>query len=318
MYLDICVAKMTCLHFTEYDAFAEAIREASMTMRLCSLELSQWTLQYVDTGNIRLQHGFEGGGSIAEGATFTEGWTFYHQIHPVHANGQIATKNAVFAAPPGGEFCLACKPLHDWVTVFVPTSLLFSTPIELEFAAKAKPMLLKPPAPVVGRFASLVRRFLVATEKRPQLVATHAALEGFEDELIEATKELFIHTPLAANRNFERWYRYAKSTIDKATLFPEVTVSVAELARQNQVPERTLRTAFQKCFGVSPIEYLRIYRLHLARHLLAASHPEATTVTKVAFGLGFWDMGRFASNYRRLFGELPSTTLRRSPSIHGT
>jgi AraC family ethanolamine operon transcriptional activator len=44
--------------------------------------------------------------------------------------------------------------------------------------------------------------------------------------------------------------------------------------------------------------------------LLHASDPEETTVTQVAFGLGFWDLGRFAGAYRRLFGERPSETLR--------
>jgi AraC family ethanolamine operon transcriptional activator len=33
-------------------------------------------------------------------------------------------------------------------------------------------------------------------------------------------------------------------------------------------------------------------------------------VTDIAMRLGFWEMGRFASDYRDMFGELPSVTLR--------
>ena len=129
---------MTRLNFTEFEAFAEAVQEASMTMRMRSLEEPKWSLQYATVGSLRVQQGYEGGGSIAEGATVSDGWTFYHQSRPVHANGQVATEDEVFAAPPGGEFCLACQPRHDWLTVFVPTSLLFPSPQELEFASSAR------------------------------------------------------------------------------------------------------------------------------------------------------------------------------------
>ena len=95
---------------------------------------------------------------------------------------------------------------------------------------------------------------------------------------------------------------------------PDQFLSLEDLARKNGVPERSLRTAFQKCYGLAPLEYLRIIRLHQARQLLRASCPDETTVTQIAHGLGFWDLGRFAGTYRQLFGELPSETLRKTPS----
>jgi hypothetical protein len=116
---------MSQLFFTDYDAYTAALQEASVTMRLSSLEELKWTLRYATAGSLRVQQGYEGGGSIAEVATFSEGWTFYRQARPGHANGQVVTQHEVFAAPPGGEFCLACKPRHHWLTVFIPTSLLF-------------------------------------------------------------------------------------------------------------------------------------------------------------------------------------------------
>lgn len=59
------------------------------------------------------------------------------------------------------------------------------------------------------------------------------------------------------------------------------------------------------------LQYLRIQRLYEARRLLRASCQNRTTVTQIAFGLGFWDLGRFAGRYHTLFGEHPSETLRK-------
>jgi AraC family ethanolamine operon transcriptional activator len=302
---------MPLVNFTEFEAFAEAIQDASVTMRLRSLEEPKWSLQYATVGSLHVQQGYEGSGSIGEGATGSDGWTFYQQLRLVHANGQIATKDEVFVTPPGSEFCLACQSGHDWLTVFVPTSLLFTSPQGLEFASTARAQLLKPPPPVTQRFSSLVRHFLSTAEYRPQLLDSPVALDCFQNELLAATRDLFTRCQHLPNRNFFRWYGQTKSTVKLAMGDLDQSLSISDLARQGGVPERTLRTAFERCYGLSPMEYLRIHRLHQPRQLLLVSCPDETTVTQIGFGLGFWDLGRFAGAYRQMFGELPSETLRK-------
>jgi hypothetical protein len=51
--------------------------------------------------------------------------------------------------------------------------------------------------------------------------------------------------------------------------------------------------------------------MHLARRALRASSPGVTTVTEIATQYGFWQLGRFAGEYKTLFGEAPSVTLHR-------
>jgi AraC-like DNA-binding protein len=301
---------MTRLTFTDYDAFAEAVRDVSVTFRPSAMEVPRWTLQYETVGPISVQQGFEGGGTIAEGATRSDGWTFFQQSHPGHANGQVLSPLEVLAAPPGNEFCLTCKPSHEWISVFIPDSLLFPTTPALAFAPRARPQLLKPPPQVIRRFTSLVHRFLSTTESRPQVLDCPAAVESYGDQLVSAARELFARSGHSESRHFLRWHRLTKSTSALAMSRPDQSLSISELARQVGVPERTLRTAFQKSFGLSPQEYLRIQRLYQARRLLRASCQDQTSVTQVAFALGFWDVGRFAGAYRTLFGERPSETLR--------
>jgi AraC-like DNA-binding protein len=53
--------------------------------------------------------------------------------------------------------------------------------------------------------------------------------------------------------------------------------------------------------------------MHLARRALIRADPATATVTGVATEYGFWELGRFSVQYRALFGESPSASLRHPP-----
>jgi AraC family transcriptional regulator, ethanolamine operon transcriptional activator len=309
--LPVSLPPMTRLTFTEYDAYAETVRNVSVSMRMCSRQVSKWTLQYATVGSLVVQHGFEGGGSIAEGVNGSDAWSFYFQSRPGCANGQVLNGDEVFAVPPGDEFCLACNPSHEWLSVHIPASLLFPPTPEFEFASRARAQLLKPPPHVTRRFTLLVQRVLATTESQPELLYCPIAVDSCRDELLSAARELFASCQQVEGRHFDRWRNLTKSTLERAMNCPDRSLSIAELALQTGVPERTFRTAFYRNYGLSPHEYLRIQRLYEARRLLRASRQDRTTVTQIAFGLGFWDLGRFAGRYHTLFGEHPSETLRK-------
>jgi AraC family ethanolamine operon transcriptional activator len=85
--------------------------------------------------------------------------------------------------------------------------------------------------------------------------------------------------------------------------------SLAELCSIAGTSERTLEYAFREQLGVSPVRYLRLRRLNAVRRELRAAEPGTARVTDVAMRWGFWQLGRFAVEYRALFGERPSQTL---------
>jgi len=94
---------------------------------------------------------------------------------------------------------------------------------------------------------------------------------------------------------------------------PDDPLHIPEICAAIGVAERTLRLHCMEYLGMSPRRYLWLRRMNLARRALALADPAKTTVTEIATAQGFWELGRFALTYRRLFGESPSATLR-SPS----
>ena len=89
------------------------------------------------------------------------------------------------------------------------------------------------------------------------------------------------------------------------------TVHMSEICEATGVSERTLRVYCREHLGLSPIRYIWLRRMQLARDTLLRAERKTVTVTEVATEYGFWELGRFSVNYRAIFGESPSATLLR-------
>jgi len=83
-------------------------------------------------------------------------------------------------------------------------------------------------------------------------------------------------------------------------------ITLADLVRASAVAGRTLLQHFRDFYGVSPMRYLRNHRLQRVRDELVAA--TAGPVSEIASRWGFAHLGRFAIEYRRRFGECPSST----------
>lgn len=87
-------------------------------------------------------------------------------------------------------------------------------------------------------------------------------------------------------------------------------ISVRDLCRAAFCSERTLRYAFNEYFGISPKAFVKMIRLNRVRRDLRRYSPQEKNITDIANMWGFWHMGQFARDYKKLFGELPSETER--------
>jgi len=88
-------------------------------------------------------------------------------------------------------------------------------------------------------------------------------------------------------------------------------ITLADLVTASDTSVSTLLRTFRVHRGITPMRYVKQMRLECAQRRLLATNPGTTTVTTVAMDHGFFQLGRFSADYRRVFGELPSETLRR-------
>jgi transcriptional regulator GlxA family with amidase domain len=90
---------------------------------------------------------------------------------------------------------------------------------------------------------------------------------------------------------------------------------ISAICRALAVSKRTLRKAFHEAHGLPPCRRLRMLRLSGARRALLAADCRRVTVTQIATGFGFLELGRFSVEYRKVFGESPSQTLHHRSQI---
>lgn len=85
-------------------------------------------------------------------------------------------------------------------------------------------------------------------------------------------------------------------------------IRMRDVSRLAGMSDRGLRNAFRRERGLSPKQYQIRERLIEVRRALCGAGA-GQTITDIATQSGFFELGRFARLYRRVYGETPSQTL---------
>ena len=230
--------------------------------------------------------------------------------------GERLREGDVIVAGPGAEFCSTGRGRAS-------RSLL--VPIR-EFEAEMTALLGRECPPLDGRryWFSLGRtdaRKLEQVLKHPWELRPGWETGRFDSRLILPYEEDLLRractivarawnpVPELPTRRADRYALFAQA----AQLMREPSAQLLRLSsicRTLEVSEETLRRAFQEFVGLSPMRYAKLHRMHVCRRQLTAADPEINNVKSVARRCGITHLGRFAVEYRRMFGEHPSKTLR--------
>ena len=86
--------------------------------------------------------------------------------------------------------------------------------------------------------------------------------------------------------------------------------SLSKLSKATNVSERTLQYSFKEKFGISPTRFVKNIKLNIVYKALKKRPSNDVAINDIANQYGFWHMGQFAKDYKNLFGELPSETIK--------
>ena len=225
---------------------------------------------------------------------------------PLHERGLPAT------LPGGAEAVLEAGQEHIMVLIrqtLLRQHLSSERVAALERAAYSR--LLPTSAETLAGLGTWLMGLLTRTHVAPEMLRHPAAVATLETELaIGISGALSLREggrrapPSLRRRGFDRAIEHIRRA-DLANLETDALHAAAA------VSPRTLEYAFREELGLSPAAFVRRLRLHALRRALLASALGESTVTELAFHLGFTQLGRLAGAYRNRFGESPSATLAR-------
>ena len=227
--------------------------------------------------------------------------TFAIPAHPELAmlwRGKPVTANDLLIFPTGGELHAFSWPGFDVFTLSIAESLLEKN-IEMRGFQGLEVL------PCNPRSMNNLRQLFHKT------VQSLEHIEGTKSILLHQLAEIITEArpcPSARTPHSRR-----VQSILQAEQFimanPEEPATVKALCAATGVSKRTLEYAFSNHLGISPKNYINAMRLNGVHKQLRGAQPGQIRVADAANNWGFWHMGQFAADYRKLFGENPSATL---------
>jgi AraC family ethanolamine operon transcriptional activator len=165
----------------------------------------------------------------------------------------------------------------------------------------------------VDEFRGFLLTALESVSRTPAMLQYPAMQKGLEHALLSSVVKAVGHTddarttasPTARHAIVSRAQDYMREHVEEP-------LTVEDLCRVLGVSRRTLQYSFQEVLQLNPVSYLRAMRLNGVRRMLKTADPQRHSVQDIAARWGFWHLSHFANDYRRMFGELPSETLRGS------
>jgi AraC-like DNA-binding protein len=302
------------LRFHEADEASAAISGIDLRISIQSPACRQWVVTEIDLGAAVLTAGQMGAAMTAQAGCDPDRVSVSLMTWHADActmNGANRSGRLAFL-PQGGHFICAMRRPVDWIKLTLAPQDLereYIAATGRPFEAPAGVTLIQPGFARLGTLQASLQSAVTLAENRPHLLERAESRAELGKALLGAlvrslsssvAKETVPHGLLA-----RRLHEYFEAR-DGEVLLP------SDLCLFLSINERSLRRLFASMYGTSPGRFLRLRRLQQARRELSCREPAPGSVTEVGVRQGFFDLGRFAADYRGLFGELPSATLERA------
>jgi AraC family transcriptional regulator, ethanolamine operon transcriptional activator len=231
-------------------------------------------------------------------------------------NNKLCSGDALVLAG-GDELDFRTPRQLDIVAVSLDTNFLSEYAEKVEHCAINKAgltstkILVSNPAQVEG-FGQFLRTTLESVFTAPDLLRYPQLQKALEEAILGSVLSLIGNDDTAqkpANGCVSR-YEVVKRAKEYLRLHVDESLTIGDLCRQLNVSRRTLQYSFQDVLDINPVAYIRAMRLNGVRRALKKANPQTDSVQDIAARWGFWHLSHFCTDYKFMFGELPSATLR--------
>jgi AraC-like DNA-binding protein len=172
----------------------------------------------------------------------------------------------------------------------------------------------RPPAAARRLLHHILADVMRAAQIRPEALSASEAAHGLDQQLIHSLIECLLGPRMNDDIPIRRQRHTLIDRFDKLVATDLLSdVRVASISQVLGVSDRFLRQCCEEQLGMNPMRYLKLRRLHSVHCALQGGDPVTLRVSDAARRSGFRHLGRFAAEYRHLFGESPSVTLRQQP-----
>jgi AraC-like DNA-binding protein len=305
--------------FTDPDAYQEKVRASQAAILALDRGEFRAALTHIDLDRMWMQWGFDSLPRIARTTIDPERAALMfvadlEQPPSQIGGGELRSDNiAVFGK--GSTNIIRTEAGHRWATLSLTHGDLAAAGeaiVGREITCPSETYLAGRPPEQLARLRTLHAQAVILARTAPEMLSAPAVAKALEQALTYA----MITTLSGAGAADRRWLpgqhaRIVNRFHEFLESRPDEPVYLAEICSAIGASERTLRTCCQEVLGVGPVRYLWLRRMYLTRRALLHSNALTTTVTEIATAHGFWELGRFSVEYRGLFGESPSTSLRR-------
>jgi AraC-like DNA-binding protein len=232
-------------------------------------------------------------------------------------NGMELSAQAVIVHRPGSVNHLRSSGANRLAMMSLPFEDVSAAGLAIaarEVEAPQETYFVQPAPALLARLRALHAAASRLARTDADAFARSPVVKSLEHDLVRAMIACLAGQPSTLDRHNGRSERKVMARFEDFLAARQLEpVYVGEVCAAIGTSERTLRTYCQERFGMGPMRYLWLRRMHLARHALLRADPMLATVTEIATEHGFWELGRFSVEYRGLFGESPSVSLHRPP-----
>ena len=266
--------------------------------------------------DLKVQWGQGAGCTLTEGAVSPGGGVIFlatQNASVMRVNGHRLDPQTFRLQLPGDELDISSTEPHSWFSMSIPEGMLRDWTGIDRMAKTPSSRFVRIPRERAEMFQRAVAHLGAIAEQAPDAFKSSIAVKTTARKLTELVRESIwgttIETTPPGRQSIPRM-QIVRAVMESVDRRDNEYVTVPDLASAACISERTLRAAFQEYFGMGPLRYLKLRTLNLAHKALQNPVSSGTSITSVATDLGIWELGRFARDYKVLFGELPSETLR--------